>query len=129
MMKTIKKLSFENSKRLLDRGLKIHDMMTEMIMRGVRESEDELRKEVNKHLYELAEKRGISLWDLCFHVVPKTNVRLDQESTNYSVVYDITLEPLEFEFEKGPGYWKGKYFALKEKMRSLIDSKDDDPGV
>lgn len=134
----MEKLSFENTKRLLDRDLKVQHMLNDMVMEGIRESDKILRSEVNKTLYDLAEKRGVSLWDLCFHVVPrvKTDTPTFADVTKYAdvtnfqpsctVKYGIVLEPLEFEFEKGPGYWKGKYYALKDKMRSVLDSKDDE---
>ena len=126
------KLSFENSKRLLDRGLEIHDILNDIVRNGIRESDKILRSEVNKMLYDLAEKRGVSLWDLCFHVVPRVKMDTPEFADvtklppSCTVKYGIVLEPLEFEFEKGPGYWKGKYYALKDKMRSVLDSKDDE---
>ena len=121
------KLSFENTKRLIDRNIEISDRLRKIVSEGIRESEEALRKEVNKQLYDLAEKQGISLWSLCFNVVPKTKIKTPEIGEgSYSISYEVTLEPLEFEFEKGPGYWKGKYYALKDKMRKLIDSKDDE---
>lgn len=43
----------------------------------------------------------------------------------YTISSEIRLVPIEFEFEQGPGYWKGKYFRLKQKLQELIDNRED----
>lgn len=90
-------------------------------------------RELNKLLYDTAEKEGISLYDLCFHTVPKVEqaypqIKFNREdyTQSFEINYTIKLEPVDFEFEKGPGYWKNKYYRLKEAMQKLIDSKTEE---
>lgn len=122
------KLSFENSKRLLARNIEIDETIDNIISEGFRESKRQANSELNKKIYDLAEEKGVSLWDICLAYVPRYNAippKIDS-TTNMNelkVEYEVTLEPLILEFEQGPGYWKGKYYELKRKMQELIDSK------
>lgn len=85
---------------------------------------------VNKKVFELAQEKGVSVYDICYHFVPKIeppkyNSVGEGVEERVEITQEVKLVPLEFEFEKGPGYWKGKYYRLKEKMKSLIDNKED----
>ena len=81
----------------------------------------------NMTLYNLAQSRGISLWDLCFSVVPRwkptessVNVS-DPQNMTINTEYQLELVPLEIDFEHGPDYWEMKYRRLKLKIKELID--------
>ncbi len=122
-------LSYENTKRLMERKDMIDDTFEEIESRGIRQSRKQANSEINKKLYELAEERGVSLWEVCFNYVPRVHpVEPKMENTpnmqTFKIEYDITIEPLCLEFEKGPGYWKGKYYDLKRKLQELIDGKE-----
>lgn len=84
--------------------------------------------EANKAIYEAAEAHGISVWDLCYMFAPVTDTKeiWNQESETHEITWQqtIRLVPIEFEFDKGPGYWKGKYYELKRQMQAIIDNKD-----
>ena len=73
----------------------------------------------------------MSLYDICFTTVPEVYFPapkiVDAKSLAMEKEYNICirLTPIEFEFEKGPGYWKNKYLRLKEKVRDVIDNDDE----
>ena len=107
--------------------------------RGFGESMDELRKEVNKMLYEFATKHNMSLWDLCFSAVPRVRLveskpdcfrdRNGKDVTPNGCCmtndYVITLVPLEIDFEHGEGYWEREYHKLMAKLKEIIGIVDN----
>ena len=125
-------LSFENTKRLMKAKEQINSFIEQSVVDGIWPSAEEANRAFNKALYEEADKLGVSLWDYCFRVRPAVRIKpVSWPISSYSfnqiketTDYEIVLEPLELEFEKGSGYWKGKYYALKRKMRELIDDKE-----
>lgn len=125
-----KSLSFENTRRLIVRKSKVHDRIEQLVYDGICESIKDATSQVNKQVYELAEKQGCSIWDICFSFVPEYSTEMPEydyeRMEQFTVKGVVKLVPLELEFEKGPGYWKNKYLRLKEKMQNLIDEKDDD---
>lgn len=122
--------SFENSKRVMMQNYKIGrqiDMMADLMHK----QREQIIHEVNKAVFELAEKQNISVYDICFHFIPVeklVNTKFDDKDpfqTSCTIDMEVELTPVEFELEKGPGYWKSKYFRLKEKLQELIDNKED----
>lgn len=63
-------ISAANGEKMLARQKQIASDLAYYMERGFAESKKEMTSKCNKALYDLAEKRGISLWDLCFSVVP-----------------------------------------------------------
>ena len=126
-----KKLSFENTKRLLDRGMMVNDKIHELVYDGVCESIKQATREVNKAVYEMAEKSGVSVWEICFHFIPEYGPHIEfkkdgDEVNGYTMQTDVKLVPVELELEKGPDYWEAKYLQLKEKMQKLLDENEDE---
>lgn len=127
----IPKLSYENSKRLLGLSCHMHSSINDLIVNGYDKSREKITSDVNKAIYEMAEKRKCSIYDICFHFMPvESEFRTDIDNKNplnqrYTISSEIKLVPIEFEFEQGPGYWKEKYFRLKQKLQELIDNKED----
>lgn len=125
------KLSYENSKRLLGLSCHMHSAINDLIMNGYDKSREKVTSDVNKAIYEMAEKQKCSIYDICFHFMPvESEFRTDIDNKNplnqrYTISSEIKLVPIEFEFEQGPGYWKGKYFRLKQRLQELIDNKED----
>ena len=125
------KLSYENSKRLLGLSCKMRSSIEKLIYEGYDKSREKVTSDVNKAIYEMAEKRKCSIYDICFHFMPvESEFRTDIDNKNplnqrYTISSEIKLVPIEFEFEQGPGYWKGKYYRMKEKLQELIDNKED----
>ena len=118
-------LSFENSRRILDQAAKINHKFEDLVYNRVFDSHKEAIRRINDLLYETANKKGISLYDLCFRTYPEEITKPNFKEPG-KVTIDVTIQliPIEFELEKGPGYWKGKYYNLKRKMQELIDSKE-----
>lgn len=130
-----KTLSFENSRRLMDRmslvDNNLHDIINRHIYEGIDEAYKDVTKQANKAVYEMAEKQGVSIWSICLRFVPEYDEKCVYKedgigSPGYTFEVSVKLVPVELEFEKGPGYWKDKYLRLKEKMQNIIDEKDDD---
>ena len=125
------KLSYENSKRLLGISCHMQSSINDLIMNGYDKSREKVISDVNKAIYEMAEKQKCSIYDICFHFAPvESEVRTEYDNKDplnqrYTMSSKIQLVPIEFEFEQGPGYWKGKYFRLKQKLQELIDNKED----
>ena len=126
-----KSLSFENTRRLLERKSQVHDKIEQLMFDGICQSIKEATSQVNKAVYEMAEKEGCSIWDICFNFIPEYSYvepTFKIEGTKERIIRAegvVKLVPMELEFEKGPGYWKDKYLWLKEKIQNLIDEKDD----
>ena len=125
------KVSYENSKRLTEQSLKMDRKIQELLMQGFREERNQVVSAINKAVYDLAEKNGVSVYDICYHympderdVYPSPKLFTDSKETRVTITKELRLIPMEFELEKGPGYWKGKYYELKRKMRELIDNKE-----
>lgn len=128
-----KKLSFENTRRLMERQSLVYknlrDIANKHIYEGIDEAYKGAMKQANKAVYEMAEKQGVSIWDICLRFVPESDEKCVYKedgigSPGYTFEVGVKLVPIEFEFEKGPGYWKNKYLRLKEKMQDLIDNDD-----
>ena len=127
----MEKLSYKNSQRLLTRQHQIADDLKYYIEKGFRESEEELRSEVNKKLFEMAESSKISLYDLCFKVVPRMKAIQptienleDLNASQFKCEYALELEPLELQLDKGPDYWEVKYRKLKADIEKLLKNAD-----
>lgn len=123
-------LSYENTRRLMERKGEIDRTFDDIISQGMRQSRKQANSEINKKLYEFAERQGVSLWDICFNYIPRVHPsepKIENFSNvqNFNIEYDITIEPLYLEFEQGPGYWKGKYCDLKRKLQELIDARNE----
>ena len=135
------KISYANSRKMLDRAAEarekirataeqceyypkdiLADWLRDDVMKG-------LRNKTNRLLYEFAEKHDMSLHDVCMHFMPKYDYEteiFDAEGRCVpSLNVGISLEPMPLDLEQGPGYWKGKYFKMKEQMQALVDSRDD----
>lgn len=124
-------MSAANGEKMLVRQDQIASNLAYYVERGFAESEKEMTSKCNKALYDLAEERGISLWDLCFSVVPRWNqVESDVDmsdplNTTFNADYRLDLVPLEIDFKHGPDYWEVKYRQLKSKIEKLISEKED----
>lgn len=120
-------LSYENSKRLLELSEKMHFSIDKMIQeRNFRDSYGKIVSEVNRKIFELAESQGVSVYDICYKYMPvEKNINIKFLDEGGSIQGDIELVPIVFEFEKGGGYWKDKYYRLKEKLKNIVDNKND----
>ena len=124
-------MSEANGEKMLARQNQIASDLAYYVDRGFAESKKAMTSKCNKALYDLAEKRGISLWELCFSVVPRWNPiesnvdTSDPLNMTFNADYRLDLVPLEIDFEHGPGYWEMKYRQLKSMIEKLISEKED----
>lgn len=124
-------MSAANGEKMLTRQNQIASDLAYYVERGFAESKKEMTSKCNKALYDMAEERGISLWELCFSVVPRWNPiesnvdTSDPLNKTFNADYRLDLVPLEIDFEHGPGYWEAKYRLLKSKIEKLINEKED----
>jgi hypothetical protein len=139
------KISYANSRKMLDRAAEarekimaaaeqceyypkdiLADWLRDDVMKG-------LRNKTNQLIYEFAEKHEMSLHHVCMHFMPKYGYKTEIFDAEGRCVpsfnVDISLEPMPLDLEQGPGYWKDKYFKLKEQIQKLVDDKDDGDGT
>lgn len=96
------------------------------------ETERRAIRDVNKAVYEQAEKSGMSIWDICFHFIPEfdySDFKIDNSDpriVRYISKGNVRLIPVEFELSKGPDYWEEKYRQLKSRMRELLDKDKEE---
>ena len=83
-------------------------------------------------LYNMAQCRGVSLWKLCFEVMPqweasepKIDTMQQDGNITMNIDYDLHLVPIVIDWEHGPSYWEKKYRDLKERVAGLLEDKED----
>ncbi len=129
-------ISFENMKRMKARRAKVDEtllqaaevqQMTNRTNQLISEIMRQQRSHLNKQVYELAERQGVSIYDICLQYMPQMSEPQFSHADDGTVTYeqDIRLVPMPFEPDKGPDYWKSEYFRLKELIQELINDKED----
>lgn len=129
-------ISFENMKRIEARRAKVDETLLQRAeMLTLHAANDQLiseimrqqRSHLNKQVYELAERQGVSIYDICLQYMPQMSEPQFSHADDGTVTYeqDIRLVPIPFEPEKEPDYWKDKYRQLKSKIEKLISEKED----
>lgn len=129
-------ISFENMKRMEARRAKVDETLlqrAEMLTlhagtdQMISEIMRQQRSHLNKQVYELAERQGVSIYDICLQYMPQMSEPQFSHADDGTVTYeqDIRLVPMPFEPDKGPDYWKDKYRRLKERMQELINDKEE----
>ena len=114
-------LSYPDSMKILDELSNKHKAINRVMEELMESDMEQTTKAINKALYDMAEQRHLSLYDLCFHTVPEVSEPKWDDATNtYSKT--ISIVPVEFDLEHDGGYWKKKYFQLKEKMQGIPES-------
>lgn len=129
-------ISFENMKRMEARRAKVDETLLHSAeVQQMADHTDQLiseimrqqRSQLNKHVYELAEWQGVSIYDICLLYMPQMSEPQFSHADDGTVTYeqDIRLVPIPFEPDNGPDYWKDKYRRLRERMQELINDKED----
>jgi len=129
-------ISFENMKRMEARRAKVDETLLQSAeMLTMHAANEQLiseimrqqRSHLNKQVYELAERQGVSIYDICLQYMPQMSEPQFSHGDDGTVTYeqDIRLVPMPFEPDKGPDYWQNKYCRLKERMQELINDKED----
>lgn len=129
-------ISFENMKRMKARRAKVdRTLLQSAEMQQMADHTDQLISEVmrqqrshlNKQVYELAERKNVSIYDICLQYMPQMS-EPQINNTDYgtfSYEQEIRLVPMPFEPDKDSGYWKERYFRLKERLQELINDKEE----
>lgn len=122
----------ENGIKMLQLEERINGELQTYLLHHVDKQEAELICRANMTLYNLAQSRGISLWKLCFEVMPQwesTESKLDtttQDGTmTLNIDYDLHLVPIVIDWEHGPSYWEKKYRDLKEQVAGVLEDKEE----
>lgn len=93
---------YEQTGKILARRVLIDQRLEEMMERHVAGTREELKKRLNQHLYELAEKQGISLYDVCFNYFPdyEYDFAPDGDIAKYKIKISLIPAKLSMEPEK-----------------------------
>lgn len=136
MSNDIGAISFENMKRMEARRAKVDETLlqaTEMQQMAdhtnqlISEVMRQQRSHLNKQVYDLAERKDVSIYDICLQYMPQMSEPQISHPNygTFSYEQEIRLVPMPFEPDKDSGYWKERYFRLKERMQELINDKED----
>lgn len=129
-------ISFENMKRMKARRAKVDEtllqaaemqQMTDQANQFISETMCQQRNHLNKLVYDLAERKGVSIYDICLQYMPKMSEPQISHPNygTFSYEQEIRLVPMPFEPDKDSGYWKERYFRLKDRLQELINYKED----
>lgn len=112
------RLSYPDSIKILDDISKKQKAISRIMDEMMESDMEQTNKAINKALYDMAEQKHLSLYDLCFHTVPEVSEpRWDDATKTYSKT--ISIVPVEFDLTHDGRYWKEKYFQLKKKMQDI----------
>lgn len=119
--------SYINSRKILSRSCEIHRTHQELARRMITDNVAESIRRTNELLFKTAQEKGISLYELCFNTVP--DYTIDPHFNPLDGVSElrqtIILRPAKLNLEQGGGYWKAKYFRLKDRLQEIVNNKDD----
>lgn len=129
-------ISFENMKRMEARRAKVDEtllqaakvqQMADHIDQLINEIMRQQRSHLNKQVYDLAERKGVSIYDICLQYMPQMSEPQFGHADDGTFTYeqDIRLVPMPFEPDKGPDYWKEECLRLKKRMLELINDKEE----
>lgn len=133
-LKRVAMVSPENGKKMLELQEHLEGELKEYLIHHADKQEADLICRANATLYNLAQSRGISLWKLCFEVMPhwevsESKVVENQQGDNIiftqGIDYDLHLVPIVIDWEHGPSYWEKKYSDLKERVKELLKEEKD----
>ena len=130
--KEVALMSPENGQKMLQMEERVNGELKTYLLHHINTQEADLIARANMALYNLAQSRGISLWKLCFEVMPRWEAAessLETKSQDgyltMNIDYELRLVPIEIDWEHGPSYWEKKYRDLKKRMTELLKDKED----
>lgn len=122
----------ENGQKMLQLEERINGELQTYLRHHADKQEAELICRTNMTLYNMAQCRGVSLWKLCFEVMPqweasepKVGTMQQDGNITMNIDYDLHLVPIVIDWEHGPSYWEKKYRDLKERVAGLLEDKED----
>lgn len=85
----------EIAEAMLAREWEINQTMQEMVHRQMADSIKALHSKMNKQVYEMAERQGVSIWDICFNYIPRLEYeQVIEEGHKFSLVVKLVPCPL-----------------------------------
>lgn len=128
------KMSPENGKKMLELEERVNGELQAYLLHHADKSEAEMISRANMALYNMAQCRGVSLWKLCFEVMPhweasapKTDTMQQDRNVTMNIDYDLHLVPIVIDWEHGEGYWEKKYRDLQHALKLLCIYKEITP--
>lgn len=93
----------EIAEAMMAREWEIEQTMQEMVHLQVADSMKALHSKMNKQVYEMAERQGVSIWDICFNYIPRLEYeQIMEEGHKFSLVVKLVPYPLiRRNFDKG----------------------------
>ena len=89
------------SDAILRRSCEVQSKLNDIVHNNICESRKSLYSQMNKQIYELAEKQGVSIWDICFTFFPQIDHEIEKLNDGSRRLRTIaTIVPLEFHFSK-----------------------------
>ena len=89
----------EIAEAMMAREWEIAQTMQEMVHRQVADSMKALHSKMNKQVYEMAERQGVSIWDICFNYVPQIDYEHEKlNNGSYNLRTIATIVPLKFHY-------------------------------
>ena len=130
-------MSPENGNKMLGLEERVNGVLETYLRNHVDKQEADLIARANMTLYNLAQSRGISLWKLCFEVMPQwesqevklNTMQQDASETinfNFDIDYELRLVPIVIDWEHGPGYWEKKYRDLRARVAGLLKDTEQE---
>lgn len=127
----------ENGIKMLELQSRIESELHRYLRHHAEKQETELISRANTVLFDLAQSRGVSLWKLCFEMVPQwegSEPRLDSYRVHTTddrdfmleIDYELYLVPIMIDWEHGPSFWEKKYRELKEKVAGMLNEDEED---
>ena len=122
---------YDVSMMLSNKALEVDQRLRDIMMESHDKTLENIRREANKLAYELAEKQGVSLWDICLRSIPHHSWDIEAVDGIPKMIAKIEIVPIEFDFEHSPDYWEKKYKELKRQLIELTLDKPekDDEGT
>lgn len=116
---------YDVSMMLSERAAEVQRRISEILMEDHRKTQQQVTSEANKLAYDLAEKTGQSIWNICLTTLPDYSYDFKDSDGRPGLVCKIKLLPIEFDFTHSPDYWEKKYYQLKNELQKLLDEKEE----
>lgn len=122
---------YDVSVMLSEKAAAVTHRIQDILMESQEKTIQKVTSEANKLAYDLAERTGRSLWDICLTTIPDRSYDMEEIDGKMQMVVKVKIEPIEFDFTHSPDYWEKKYKELKRQLIELTFDKPekDDEGT
>ena len=116
---------YDVSVMLSKKAAEVSRRMQEILAESHEKTIQKVTSEANKLAYDLAERTGRSLWDICLTTIPDRSYDMEEIDGKMQMVVKVKIEPIQFDFTHSPDYWEQKYHELRNKLIELTIPKDE----